>query len=36
MSKYGGEYMNWLDSKPKVFLSYNEWVFTYKQTEQRK
>ena len=25
----GREYMEWLDTKPKVFLSYREWLFTY-------
>jgi len=23
------EYVKWLDTKPKVFLSYREWMFTY-------
>lgn len=29
----GKEYLKWLDSKPKVFLSFHEWMFTYHEKE---
>jgi hypothetical protein len=28
-TNFGQEYITWLDSKPKGFLSFNDWMFTY-------
>jgi len=25
----GKEYLDWLDTKPKAFLSFRDWIFTY-------
>jgi len=25
----GTEYVKWLDTRPKAFLSYRDWMFTY-------
>ncbi len=27
------EYMQWLDTEPKIFLSFREWMFTYHEVE---
>ena len=29
----GREYMEWIDTKPKVFLSFRDWMFTYHPSE---
>ena len=29
----GREYIEWLDTKPKVFYSFNEWMFHYHYDE---
>jgi len=30
----GREYMEWLDTKPKAFLSFRDWMFTYHPDEE--
>ena len=33
MNNRGNEYLEWLDTKPKTFLPFNEWMFTYHENE---
>ena len=32
----GRQYMEWLDTKPKAFLSYRDWLLTYHEEEYKK
>ena len=32
----GRQYMEWLDTIPKIFMTYKEWLFTYHEEEYNK